>query len=307
MHGRREDGTDMKRPTMRTLTLTVFCLCAAGALADEEIDRTLDADAKGTVTISNTAGMIDVQGWSRNEVNVIGDIGRGVEELFFERNGDDITIQVKVSRGHHRGVSTDLEVRVPQGSSLKVSGVSADIEVKDVLGTQQLSSVSGDVISEAAGADVEIETVSGDVELQGDDQEMVAELSSVSGDVEAQNLAGEVTANSVSGDVYLIESTFNRARIHTTSGEIVFHARLLDSGRLSVETINGDVDVVFEDDVSARFDIESFNGRIDNCFGPEPVRTSQYAPGTELKFTEGGGTGRVSIKTLNGDLQMCKD
>jgi DUF4097 and DUF4098 domain-containing protein YvlB len=80
----------------------------------------------------------------------------------------------------------------------------------------------------------------------------------------------------------------------------------LNGGRLDIETINGTVDVEFDGDVSARFDIETFNGSIRNCFGPDAVRTSQYAPGRELKFTEGDGDGRVTINTLNGSLNLCK-
>ena len=297
----------MMEVTKRTLSLTLLSCCATVAMADDDVEKTLEADPNGTVTISNTAGMVDVRGWSRNEVHVIGDFGRGVEELEFERNGDDVTIKVKVERDHHRGGSADLEIQVPQNSSLKVSGVSADIDVRDVLGVQRLVSVSGDINSEAFGSDVEIETVSGDIELEGNDETAVTELSSVSGDVDTQNLAGEVTANSVSGELVLVDSQFSRARLHTTSGDIVFYAELLDGGRLNIETINGDLEVNFEESISAKFDIETFNGEIDNCFGPDPVRTSKYAPGTELRFSEGSGSGRVSIKTLNGDLRMCKD
>ncbi len=90
------------------------------------------------------------------------------------------------------------------------------------------------------------------------------------------------------------------------NGEIIFHAGLRDGGKLSVETVNGDVDIQFADGVSARFDIETFNGDIDNCFGPKAERTSKYAPGWELSFTEGDGDGRVTITTLNGDVEMCK-
>jgi len=298
----------MMKNTMKALTLTALSLWATTALADEEVERTLAAAADGQVSVSNTAGMIDIRGWSRDEVHVLGDLGSGVDELVFKRDGDEITINVKVPRNHHhRSISTDLEIRVPENSMIKVSAVSADIEVRDLLGAQRLSSVSGDIESEAAASDVEIETVSGDVELQGDDKEMVSELNSVSGDVDAQNLAGEITANSVSGDLTLVDSQFDRASLQTISGDIVFHAELRDSGRLNIETINGDLEVDFEGSISARFDIESFNGVIDNCFGPEAVKTSKYTPGTELNFTEGDGSGRVYIKTLNGDLRMCKE
>ena len=51
---------------------------------------------------------------------------------------------------------------------------------------------------------------------------------------------------------------------------------------------------------------ETFNGDIDNCFGPEARRTSKYAPGRELSFTAGDGNGEIRIKTLNGDVILCK-
>ena len=41
------------------------------------------------LSISNTAGDIEVSGWSRNEVEVAADLGWGVEELIVERNKDE--------------------------------------------------------------------------------------------------------------------------------------------------------------------------------------------------------------------------
>lgn len=296
----------MSKTSFNVSTFVVMSAFAGIAMADD-VDRTLDADANGTVIINNTSGMVDVRGWSRDEVRVEGDLGGGVDELHFERNGGTITIMVKTPRSHHRSISSDLEISVPEQSSIEVVTVSADIEVHDVKGIQRLQSVSGDVESEAYGADVQIGTVSGDVGLEGDDEDCVVELNTVSGDIDAQNLSGEVKANSVSGDVVLIESSFRRARMQTTNGDIVFNAELQEKGRLDVETINGEVDITLQGRVDARFDIETFNGDIDNCFGPEPVRTSKYTPGSELRFTEGEGSGRVTINTLNGDLRLCKD
>jgi DUF4097 and DUF4098 domain-containing protein YvlB len=282
-------------------------MLVSSTLAAEDVDQTLQAESDGNVNISNTSGMVTVIGWSRNEVSVSGEIGSGVDELVFERSGDDVDVIVKVRRDHGRSISSDLVVRVPEDSSVKVGTVSADIEVSDLQGAQALHSVSGDIDSEAYASDVEIESVSGDIELQGDGKTAAIELSTVSGDVDAQDIAGNADFGSVSGDITVIESVFERVRMNTTNGDIVFRARLLEGGRLSAETINGEVDIEFDGPVSARFDIETFNGDIDNCFGPDPVRTSKYTPGLELKFSEGGGNGRVDINTLNGEISLCRE
>jgi len=291
---------------MRILTLTCLSVIGATALADS-IDQRLDAASDGVVSISNTAGSVEVTGWSRNQVEVSGELGSGVKELIFKRDGNEIEITVKAPDNGKRNISSELVVHVPEKSSVKVGGVSADIDITNVLGVLRLQSVSGDIDSEVHAADIEIETVSGDVEVEGDDKVAHAELSTVSGDIDTQNLAGEVTVNSVSGDLVLVKSNLERVRMETVTGDIVFDAALSEDGTFSVETINGDLDINFSKSVSARFDIETFNGDIRNCFGPDPVRTSQYTPGTELKFSEGDGKGRVTIKTLNGDLRLCKD
>ena len=113
-------------------------------------------------------------------------------------------------------------------------------------------------------------------------------------------------AESVSGDVVIAGGSFDRARIETVNGDIVYRSALRKDGKLHVETINGGVNIDFVGDVSARFDIETFNGDIENCFGPEAQRTSRYAPGRELSFTEGAGESRVVISSFNGDLTICK-
>ncbi|MCZ6911881.1 MAG: hypothetical protein O7F72_03650, partial [Proteobacteria bacterium] len=48
------------------------------ALAGEEFDKTLAADANGEVLISNIAGSVDIQGWGKKEVRVVGELGKNV-------------------------------------------------------------------------------------------------------------------------------------------------------------------------------------------------------------------------------------
>jgi DUF4097 and DUF4098 domain-containing protein YvlB len=120
-------------------------------------------------------------------------------------------------------------------------------------------------------------------------------------------VSGELTANAVSGELEIEAGTLSRARLKTTNGDIDLRAALEPNARFEVETINGDLELVLEAPLNAEFDIETFNGDIDNEFGPDPVRTSQYGPGRELRFTEGDGSARVGIKTLNGSVTLRKD
>ena len=63
-------------------------MVASPANAARDVSESLNAADDGRVSISNTSGAIEVEGWSRNQVEVTGTIGDDVEELIFERNGD---------------------------------------------------------------------------------------------------------------------------------------------------------------------------------------------------------------------------
>ena len=291
---------------MKKLTVMILGLLLGMPLLAEEVDKTLDAAPDGQVDISNISGSITVTGWNRDAVEVTGTLDRNVKELVFERDGDRVTIQVKVPRKGGRGIDADLDIRVPEKSSIDVSGVSADIKVKNVRGVQRLQTVSGEVETESFGNDVSAESVSGDVEIAGDASDTETNISSVSGDVALARGSGIVRASSVSGDVVIDEGTFTRAELDTVNGDVVFRSGLRKGGRFAAETVNGELDIEFAGDVSARIDIETFNGSIRNCFGPDPERTSKYTPGLELSFTEGAGDGRVEMSTMNGDISLCK-
>ncbi len=290
----------------KTIIVTsLACLLTATAFA-EEVDRTIDASSDGHVDVSNISGSVTVHGWTRDSVEVTGTLGRNVEELILERDGDKVLIKVKVPRRGGRGIESDLRISVPQNSSLDVGAVSADIDVSDITGEQSLHTVSGDVTSEYAGADMTAESVSGDVEISGNNADGEVSASTVSGDVTLFRVSGKVEAESVSGDVIVDEGSFERAELGTVNGEVIFQGELRDDGRLSVETINGSVEIDFVGDVSARFSVDTFNGGINNCFGPKAERTSKYAPGWELEFSTGDGSGRVDVSTMNGRVSICK-
>jgi DUF4097 and DUF4098 domain-containing protein YvlB len=293
----------------RSMTLFVAtALLAAGPAvrAGTPIDQSAAADPAGSVEVSNTVGTVRVTGWDRNEVAVSGELGEGVEKLEFAVADKLTRIKVILPRKTHDVEDTDLVIQVPAASRLSVKTVSADIDVQGLLGAQRLQSVSADIRTAAALEDVECKTVSGDVVVNGSFKKGLLTMTTVSGDLTALRVAGEVNANTVSGDVTLGLGETNRSRVRSTSGDLTLASLLAADGKLDAESISGDVRLDLVGAVNAEFDLSSFNGEIRNCFGPKAVSTSEYAPGKELRFREGQGTALVRIKTMNGDISVCR-
>lgn len=291
---------------MKRLTVMTVGLVLAWPVLAEEVDERLDAAADGHVDVSNISGSVTVNGWSRNEVEVTGTLGRNVEKLIFERDNDEIKIKVKVPKKSARGIESDLHINVPEKSSIDIAAVSADIDVTNVLGEQSLHTVSGDVDTESAAADVVAESVSGDVEISGNNSEIETEANTVSGNVTLFRVSGKVDADSVTGNVIIDEGSYSRVNLGTVNGQVLFQAALNKGGKLSADTVNGEVNIDFVGDVSAKIDVDTINGRIRNCFGPDAERASEYGPGWELSFTAGDGDGRVDISTMNGSVRLCQ-
>jgi len=295
----------MKKPMFKLLLVST--LLASGSAAADEISKILDADPNAEIKVFNTAGEIEIEGWSKNQVEVEADLGSSVEELIFRSDGDDVLIEVKVPKRGSRSIVSDLVIKVPMGASLNIDGVSADIVVEGVRGRQDLQTVSGDIETVVFDNDLVAETVSGDIVAEGNDEPMRTKANTVSGEIEIRNFDGEIEISAVSGDLAIYDSRFEDVNAQTVNGDIEYNAGLYGESRMHLETVNGEVDVNLDDEVSAKIDVETFNGNIRNCFGPEPQRTSKYAPGRELKFTSGDGGGRVVIRTLNGDVSICND
>lgn len=289
------------------MLLAALWLAAPAALAEQKIDQWADAHPRGEVEISNVSGKVSVTGWDEDRVHVTGALEDDVERLEFRSDGKYTLIKVILPRGNARHGDATLAVSVPRGSRLTVGTVSADIDVGEVEGALRLQSVSGDVETQAFGEDVRVQTVSGDVGVRGRGEASLVTVTTVAGDARVADVGGELVVQTVTGDLEATASSVERARINTTNGEATLATALAQGARVEMETINGDLTLVLRGEVDAEFDVETFNGRIDSEFGPKPERTSEFAPGLELRFTEGAGSSRVVMESLNGGIIIRRD
>ena len=245
--------------------------------------------------------------WDQQVVKVTGTIENDQTE--FEFSGDERHVVIKVRRESNKvhGGKDDaiLDIRVPAGASLDINTVSADIGVQGVRGAQRLEAVSGDVTTAAYSEQLDVRTISGDAVVNGTGGTARVEVESVSGDVTVRGVDGELEAQSVSGNVELDLGTATRLKLETVSGSVKASLTLAGDARFDAESVSGDVDVRFAKPVNGEFEFETFSGNIENCFGPKAERKSKYAPGTELRFTQGSGGARVSIDTLSGTISIC--
>ena len=294
------------KPAGSMSVVTALSMFANVGLA-EPIEKKASADPRGEVEIVNVAGSVRVIGWNRAEVEVRGELDDEAERLDFTTEGSRTTIRVVLPRNRSNSGGSDLIVRIPEQSTLRVNTVSADQEIGGVRGSQRLQAVSGLVHSEMGGEDLQAKTISGDILVTGlaNAKPGILTVTTVSGDITLSKVSGEIDVESVSGDMTVEAQALTRARVRTTNGDMDIETNLPSNARLDAETINGDVRIKIEGTVDAEFDIHTFNGEIESCYGDETVRSRERGPGHDLNFTRGSGTARVRVRTLNGGVDLC--
>lgn len=291
---------------LAVLALSALILTAGPVLAGEKVERHGEASATGEVRIENMVGSLEVIGWGKKEVKLEGTLGKDVEDLEFQTGRNGTTIEVIYPRkARNIQDGAELVIHVPEGSSVRIEGVSAWIKVSGVDGEIEASSVSGDVTVTGGKTSVQAESISGKVVV--DSPAASISVESISGAVTVSGGQAEVDAATVSGSLTLNFEKYLELSVESVSGDVDCTGALHPKGDFSFDTVSGQVTLTVPSNVSAEFSVTTFSGGIDNDFGQKARKTSQYTPGKELEFSVGKGEADVEINSFSGDVRIHKD
>ncbi len=294
--------------TRRTNILAVAVLAllvgAVPALAQQAIDESRQVDKDATISIENIAGSVTVTGWNKSEVQITGTLDDKAEELEITGGGSKLTIEVKYPDDTENiDEGSALVLMVPHGADVEVSVVSADVEIDEVRGEVEIEAVSGEIVLRGEPAEIEVATVSGNLDL--DVATDVAALACVSGDIEIKGVRRELECAVVSGNITVdAGKDMESLECETVSGDITVTGSIARGAEWQVSAHSGDITLKLIGKVNAEFDVETFSGEIHDMFGHSAERTSKYAPGSELSFTEGDGDANVEIEAFSGDVKV---
>ena len=255
----------MKKITLLTLVMLLAMPALAGT---KSVDESVKADSNADVSIELIAGTVRVIGWNKNEVRVQGTLNDKWETLEIDGDGNDISIEISLPDGNNRNVDldADLEISVPAGVELTFEAVSAPLTVEGLTNALSVESISGSIRVAAGLEEIEIESISGRVEIEGD-------------------------------------STLDSVDVESVSGSIEYTGDLISGGDYSFTIVSGRITLNVPSGASADYSIETFSGSIDNEFGPKPEK-GEWLPSEELTFSVGSGSADVTIEAVSGTIRL---
>ena len=129
-------------------------------------------------------------------------------------------------------------------------------------------------------------------------------VETVNGPIEITGVHGRVTASSVNGRIGA-RGLRNEVEMSAVNGGInVDFATVADMQDIRLEAVNGTVDLVLPDNVSASIKASAVNGRISNEFGLAADNSGWI--GHDLDGRLGTGGARIKLHTVNGAIKIAK-
>ena len=228
----------------------------------ERFAQTYPFSANGRVSVSNVNGSVTIDTWDRNEVKL-----EYVKTADTKENLAEVEIKID-ARQDVFSIETYYGVWQRRNSGERKNYGKLQVEY-------HLTVPRNAVLNE-------IETVNGSVSITGGGS--LTKASSVNGQVRAINLRGTANLSTVNGTV---EADFDQ---------------LQTGSRISLNTVNGTVNLVVPSDANATVKADTVNGNIVNDFGL-PIRKGEYV-GRDLHGRVGSGDVQIRLNSVNGTLAI---
>ena len=133
---------------------------------------------------------------------------------------------------------------------------------------------------------------------------VLSEVETVNGSATIANLVNIMKVSAVNGSVSA-NNIRGTAKLSTVNGEVRADFDRLETGsKISLETVNGKVNLLLPSDANATLKADSVNGNITNDFGL-PVRKGKYV-GRDMYGRLGNGDVQIKLESVNGGLTVSR-
>ncbi len=276
-----------------------------------EASQSLAAPANARVNVSTTRGDIAVHAENTQQIRVeVKKSSNAMTEHEAEKHADEIQVVITdnhdgsfnvrpTGTGRDSGrVEVDLEVYVPQQSTITADTGRGDIQAFGVGGNVEASTRKGDIEIQDSGADVTATTEKGDVRI-----------ATAAGNVKLSGRGDQVEISDVKGEVAIEGEFYGPIRLARIAKGARFQSQRTnlaitalaghldaDSGSIEIADSTGDVtldtqknDVTFEN-VAGRIQVEDHDGNV-------ALRFAQ-PPRADVNVDDGSGDISVALPAL---------
>lgn len=285
---------------MRAWSFSLWALVGAvplGAQAKQSKAFAVAPDV--AVRIHNLVGVVRVTGWDRDSIVVVAMIPRGGGSFFGGGAGRFAKMGIEGQDPSLTGPGSELDVRVPRGARVWIKSASARVELANLGGEVEATSVTGSIELNGAPRVTTLESIDGNVTITG--AATVVRIRTGAGAVTITGARGDVAVTTVQGPVTVESDQLLAGRITSVSGVVTIRSGVPPDGTLEVETHDGDVHLVLPGAIDARFDLSTVKGAIVAGKAAPGDRSARFTLGKKAGAGRGAG---ITVRTFSGEIRI---
>ena len=226
------------------LGATLAMMSASPVGAQRTVDLGRAATSTVSLRISGTFAELRIRGWDRDSVALTGTIPADARlDGGFGGSPSRPTSGAKFYMETPSGVPAGkLELRVPAGARVWAKSGTADINVDGITGGLDLNIVGGSVRVSGAPHELSVESMDGTVTIEATAPWL--RVKTATGDITLSGSGGEdVALATVSGTIRVVSGRYERARIESITGPLIFAGDLAPRATLDANTHSGPIEL----------------------------------------------------------------
>jgi DUF4097 and DUF4098 domain-containing protein YvlB len=276
--------------------LMMILLCIPSLLfakAEDNIEKTYTLDRDGKVYFEVKSGDIVVNSWDKNEIKIVAH-----KNAIIDIHQTDGNIRIIIKR--HK--SFYYELFIPDKAHLRVETVSGRVKAREIGGSLDIRTVSGEIEVVTAKNGVKCKTVNGSIYLEGIAGN--ADLKTTSGKIAVKGIKGSVKADTVSGSIELEAlSHAEEVELESISGSIILRGELSPGGIYELNSHSGNIKMSIPSDSNFELRVETFSGDIQCDFD---LKISGKIDRKNLQGVVGKGGASLILSSFSGKIRITK-
>jgi len=277
----------------------------------EDFHNTYPLKSGGKISLENMNGSVEITGWEKDSVDIIGTKYAASESLLrslridIVATGDSVAIRTIYPSGTHGNFGSKYIIRVPQKAVLdRIISSNGSVRVESVDGPARLRTSNGSVRISRMNGNAEVQTSNGSVDVN--DQSGGITIRTSNGAVRVDNVHGAFEASTTNGSIHarLADPEPQKpVKLESSNGSVELTMERIKDNDIHISTSNSSINLRLPSSVNGQLRAHTSNSSITSDFD---VSVRGQISKSHLDGAIGTGGPLFDLSTSNGQIKVQK-
>jgi hypothetical protein len=278
----------------------------------EDFHNNYPLKSGGRVTLDNMNGSVEITGWEKDSIDIIGTKYAATESLLKDlridivATADSVDIRTITPSGLRGNFGAKYIIRVPQKAQLeRITSSNGSVRVESIDGPARLRTSNGAVRISRLNGPTEVQTSNGSVDVN--DQSGGITVRTSNGSVRVENIRGAFEAVTSNGGIHarLTDPEPQKSvKLESSNGTIELTMERIKDNNIRISTSNSSINLRLPSDVAGQLRARTSNSSITTDFDVN-VKAGQISK-SHLDGAIGIGGPLFDLSTSNGHIKVQK-